>query len=211
MFSCGSDLLHQRRLSVKSWNTHAWYCVAILLALLIGTISVEWNTVERLPEIISFAVGLSSLLLAVFTIVQSMTASNEVGAALGSVREAAHEIGTTAADVTAAAADLKTLSGSMLQSSEAGRIALSELKDEMTLKMKIPTLDPYPIGSRSSEKAKFLHTLTFGGAGALYAAIIAFKAKKSFNMKEIFISETVAHEDGFLAGLRASGFLVDRI
>lgn len=57
-----------------TWNTHAWYVTAILTVLLIGSLSVHWNAVKDLPGIVSFALGLSSLLLAVIAIVQTLKA-----------------------------------------------------------------------------------------------------------------------------------------
>lgn len=59
---------------VGRWNTHSYYITGILAALLIGSIAVRWDGIKDLPGIISFALGLASLLLALIAIIQSLTA-----------------------------------------------------------------------------------------------------------------------------------------
>jgi hypothetical protein len=187
---------------MRSWNAHAWYCVGILLALLIGTVSVQWNTVDRLPEIISFAVGLSSLLLAVFAIIQTMTAGNDASATLAAVREAATDLKTTAGGTLTTLGDLKTLSDSMLASSESNRETLAEIKSKIDAKTETGAR------AKSGDSAQ-VAVISLGGGPALYAAILALQHKKSFNFDDIFPEDSnTDYERGYLDALRAAD-LVD--
>lgn len=189
---------------MKSWNNHAWYCTGILLALLVGTLSVKWNTIEKLPELISFAVGLSSLVLAVFAIIQSLTANNHADSSLISVRDAAEKVQATLIDVSVVAKDLKDLSGSILSSAEGNRIALAEIKSELVLKSSPQS------GDRGKSESKSIHLegLTFGGATALYAAVLSMKNKKDFTFADIFPKDSnTSYETGYLGGLSSIGFI----
>lgn len=70
-------------------NIHLIWIVGVLLTLLIGTLAVQWNGIPDLPGLISFAVGLASLILAVIAIFQTLTSTSNVEAALAAVRTTA--------------------------------------------------------------------------------------------------------------------------
>lgn len=182
---------------MKSWNAHAWYVTGILLALLVGILSVEWSSVERLPEILSFAVGFSSLLLAIFTIIQSMTTTSDSTAALASVREAASGLRETAAGVNSAASDVSAIASGLLESSEANRQAISELASELKAKSQ---------SSESSENASIVGPLSVGSGPAFLAALLGYKTNRPVNFSRIFPGDqSLIYEHGAMGGLEAAG------
>lgn len=184
---------------MRSWNTHAWYVSGILLALLIGTLSVQWNGVGRLPEIISFAVGLSSLLLAIFAIIQSLTANTGAEATLGAVREAAADLKETASQIKYSAVDLKGLSGTIYESSEANRKAITDLSSEIKSKSE-------PLISNSEQDT--IGSVTFGGGPVLMAALGSLTKSKPFNFDQIFPrDDNTNYESGYISGLRTAKLL----
>jgi len=60
----------------EKYKVHFFYIIGILLAIIIGLISVEWAKIPYLVEYITFALTLSSLLLAILAIVYSMISNN---------------------------------------------------------------------------------------------------------------------------------------
>jgi hypothetical protein len=208
---------------VKSWNAHAWYITGILAALFVGSLSVQWNAVKDLPGIISFALGLSSLLLAVFAIIQSITAGGSAESSLSAVREASNGVAAMLSDIEIATRDLRTVSDTMLQSSEANRQEVLSLRNEIIPKS--TTVEQLP-GDRHTELPSALgdaaqavassnlldsNRLTFGSSGALYVAIRSFQIGKSFKLEDIFPDDVnTFYERGVLAGLHlASSIDID--
>jgi hypothetical protein len=189
---------------MKRWNAHAWYCVGILAALLIGTLSVKWNTVDRLPEIIGFAVGLSSLILSIFTIIQSVSGNTSAEATLGAVRETAGEIKNSAIDLTSICTDLRVLNTSIIDGNERNYRTLSEINKQMKQKSASDTTETSPPATPIKQDKTLGSIMTVGGGAAMLAACLSFRADSPFKFSEIFPDDTnTSYETGFLAGLQA--------
>ena len=179
---------------MRSWNTHAWYVSGVLLALLIGTLSVQWNGVGCLPEIISFAVGLSSLILAIFAIIQSLTANTGAEATLGAVREAAADLKETASQIKCSAVDLKGLSGTIYESSEANCKAIAYLSSEIKSKSK-------PLISNNEQDT--IGSVTFGSGSILMAALGSLIKSKPLSFDQIFPQDdNTNYKSGYIFGIR---------
>lgn len=211
---------------VKNWNIHSTWIIGILLAILIGSTSVDWNAIKDLPGIISFAVGLSSLILAVIAIFQTLSSTGSVEASLAAVREAtagsaavSSELAASAVVIQQAATDAQTasssavtatnkfveISNSIIESSEAGRLAVSKLREELTDKGTASSVGQASVQT-SSEKAFTLYSM--GGVALIYASIRSFETDKEFKLRDIFIDDqSMSWEVGYLSALSDSGLV----
>jgi hypothetical protein len=211
---------------LKSWGIHSVWIIGILVALLIGTLSVDWVGIKDLPGIISFAVGLSSLILAVIAIFQTLSSTGSVESSLSAVREATassssasnaltksseviHRAATDAQTASAAAlnaiVELKAAAGAILDSSAANINAIAELQE--SLKSKQSTVaDDRPTVASSGEPKEF-KKIAMGGAAILYAMALSLKKKRTFRTKDIFPADSsVQFEQGYIHALRDVGF-----
>ena len=210
---------------MKNWHIHSTWIIGILLAMLIGTTSVHWNSIKDLPGIISFAVGLSSLILAVIAIFQSLTSTSSVENALAAVREAAEGAGQVAVELAAstskitlaaddaqqaaaaalrATADYGSVSNRLLSATEAGREAIHQLREDMKGKEAQPRADAV----QNEDVQPAFDNVTMGGAALLYAVIKSYETGKPFVLAELFSKDiSTSYETGYLAALDNAGLI----
>lgn len=207
-------------------NVHAWYSTGILGFLLVCVLAVDWGSIPELVTVLSFAVGLASLILALIAIIQTLTSTGKVDGALVAVREAAErssrtgsELAATVAAIQKAAGDAQAASTSavaatgqfssiaaaIIESSEAGRHAITQLREEVLAKGAAPT---------SADKASAaagpvtITGATMGGVAALYAALRSIKENKPFVLSDVFVDDpNLSFENGYLSALENAGAL----
>jgi hypothetical protein len=186
---------------MRTWNVHAWYVTGILLALLIGTLSVKLNPGENLGAIVSFALGLSSLILAIVAIVQSLVGGSEVSKSLGDVRSAS-------AGIQTAAEDLKALAGQVSGASQ--QIAQTQMDLAQSIR-EGSTSSGQTAPSTAPAACKIdLDSQSFGGAIALYAAAKSVQTGKAFVMRDFFEGKDLVlptFSEGYLNALIRSGVI----
>lgn len=211
---------------MKNWNIHSAWIIGILLAILIGSTSVDWNAIKDLPGIISFAVGLSSLILAVIAIFQTLSSTGSVEASLAAVREATEgsarvssELAASTAVIQQAASDahaasssamaatsnFASISATIIESNQAGAEAVLKLREEISSKgsepvAQAPTASPQDLARNKKG--------SMGGTTVTYAAIKSFETQKQFSFADIFLGDgDTSWEQGYLAGLIDYGYL----
>jgi hypothetical protein len=211
---------------VKNWNIHSTWIIGILLAILICSTSVDWNAINDLPGIISFAVGLSSLILAVIAIFQTLSSTGSVEASLAAVRQAtegsarvSEELAASTAIIQKAATDAQAaassamtatsnfsaISANVIESNHAGTAAVSRLLEEISTK----SVDPVPNGQPDAlVEPKKYKIGSMGGTTVMYAAIRSFEEKKPFSFSEIFTEDaSTSWEKGYISCLADNGHL----
>jgi hypothetical protein len=97
----------------EKYKIHAFYILVILGAVIVGLVTVQWSSIPRLPEMLTFALTVSSLVLALLAIIyaylsnssfQQTTgalsrAADDVLRSAGEVRNATDRLGTQVADI----------------------------------------------------------------------------------------------------------------
>jgi hypothetical protein len=211
---------------LRNWGIHSAWIIGILLALLIGMASVHWNAIKDLPGIISFAVGLSSLVLAVIAIFQTLSSTNSVEGALSAVRQAAEGVGQVASELAAnagkitraaddaqkasssalqATAEYASVSGTLIASTEAGRQAISELREDMKVKQSTETTH---VHARANPDDEPIGTVPMGANATLLVLTMAYRTGKSFKLKNIFVDDNnLSYETGYIAALETAGLV----
>lgn len=79
---------------------NATYIIAILTAIIIGLISVEWSKVPNLTDYINFALAMSSLILAILAIIYAFYSGGALHKTLGDISDSAVAIKTTSKSIT---------------------------------------------------------------------------------------------------------------
>ena len=211
---------------MKNWNIHSTWIIGILLAILIGSTSVDWNAIKDLPGIISFAVGLSSLILAVIAIFQTLSSTGSVEASLAAVREATEgsarvsgELAASASIIQQAATDAQaaassamaatgnfaSISTTIIESNEAGAAAVTKLLEEISAK---GSESPPQSTNKQRQAVNFPAQGSMGGSAVTYAAIRGFEEQKPFTFRKIFPEDTsTSWEQGYLSCLADTGYL----
>lgn len=212
----------------RQFNVHAWYAVGILGFLLICSLAINWGSIKDLSTILSFAVGLASLILALIAIIQSLTSTNNVEASLAAVREVAIDAAKSGSDLAVsisaireaatlaesasssalkATEELSALGTRVIRSSDEGRAAIDELRNEIKAQANSNSAKE-PNATPAGEKHIFVNNITLGGSTASYAAIRAFQHKKEFSWEDIFgEDETGFFENGYLSALDDLGLI----
>ncbi|OCK56019.1 hypothetical protein [Bradyrhizobium sp. LMTR 3] len=195
--------VHARRL-------HERYILFILLAVLIGVITVKWSDVPKLTEYISFALTLASLLLAIMAIGYAIYSNHGLGLNLASLVSSIGEVKTIASTLSASSVtlsrDIQSLSeqtGGMDRrlAQIAENTRAQELSKQAIQEPAAPLPEPelsLPLEVRAYELdlVRFATVTSTTGRYVLFALTIAFLNKKEINMKELF--ERGEYQWGFL-------------
>jgi hypothetical protein len=213
------------------------WIIGVLLALLIGSTSVDWNSIKDLPGIISFAVGLSSLILAVIAIFQTLTSSSSVESALAAVRMTAEDSMKTAQSLTQSAvlvkqvaedargaaakaseasADFASKVAAVISSNETGVAEVARLREQMELNRtessKAKEVDQIVGDDRQGVPDIFANKITLGGATATYIAVKSAQTGQKFNWRELrSLIPTITYYTAYLAALDDLGLIQIKI
>lgn len=190
--------------------TNLLWIIGCLLACLIISISTGWAKVPELVNIISVALSLSSLLLAIIAIVQSLISNDGLSNSVSDIGRAANNVLSTSSDLD----KTMTLFNSRVEQFYNMPKTLEDVKstlNEMNLKN-----NPEP-SSIKKQKHQITQTIddiediykngTKGGTMVLYAILKSFETGKRFEYTDIIDGEIGMYGDGYLAALRSSGIL----
>lgn len=83
----------------EKYKIHAFYIIGILLSIIIGLIAVEWSKVDGLIEYITFALTLSSLILAILAIVYSIVSNTSLGKVLQNLHISSNFLKNTSKEI----------------------------------------------------------------------------------------------------------------
>ena len=76
----------------KDYKIHSFYILLILVSIIIGLVSVNWSQVPKLVEYITFALTVSSLILAILAIVYSVYSNSSISELMGEISIATKDV-----------------------------------------------------------------------------------------------------------------------
>jgi len=195
-------------MKVPNAKTHMGWAIAALAAMLIGSLSVSWSDLPNIPNIISIALGLSSLVLALVAIIQGVSGANNLLSSLAKIEGAAERALTATQAVDEAAEQLNAKAGtfdSATKSIESIRSEIAALNDSRS---PATANDGHSVSSNSAvyDQADIFEQGTVGSGLALYIALISFKHNKSFACVKMFTDNPFIGGlmEGYLVGLRSA-------
>lgn len=199
-----------RAMTAKELKTHGGYIIAFLVVVIIGLLSTDLAGNERLAEILAFAVGFASLILAIIAIIQSLSSQPSISRSLSDVSDAA-------ARVESAAQNLQLLSGAIhdrLTVVATIPAQLDAVRGDLDRALNRPISDhlpPFELHSAQEDPTQFLEAVTPGSLAAIYGCIRAFDLQRQFDPNEAIPGDTGHYCAGVCAGLMGNpGFSITR-
>jgi len=185
----------------KSWNIHLRYIIFMLAAVIVVLVAVKWSQIPQLVEYITFALTLTSLVLAVLAIVYAFFSNSSLTQALGSLMHVSGQVSDSAQDLSEATQRLeKDLQ--MIPS----RFATVEEKIEATHEMLAAQLDSTSQGVAETSDmfteefvAEFLRRSSLLGLLIMRFCYGAEKSGGAFTMEQVSEKIPVFTRDYFWA------------
>lgn len=191
-----------------------YWIIGILAVLLIGSLSISWATVRELPNIVSIALGLSSLILAIIAIVQAVTSGTHTDATLGAVRAAADEVRTVSVIATEATRQL----ADRIRIVETIPSALEEMRGSLALMSVSNRAQPvsseseFVLQSEGVDYRMSFDEMYAKGARvttlAMYVLLKAYRSGKPFDAASIFSNTHLGYlVSGAILSIRMVGLV----
>jgi len=186
-----------------------WAC-GCLAASLIGTLSVKWAESPQIVNIISIALSLASLLLAVIAIIQALVSNDGMLRSLSDINNAASNILSVSRDLSSATSIFsKHVDNIGLMPNQLSAIneQVSEIKNRISTERSVDTKIPSPPEENALPLSeKYTPTkLTYGIALSLYMLLLSHRSNKKFRCSDIISSQIVSEYcNGVISGIRMS-------
>jgi hypothetical protein len=222
---CGSFLIKTAQInpggSSGKLNVHGWYATGILSFLLICAVASDWGSIPELATILSFAVGLASLILSLIAIIQTLTttgsntatlnnietsakdavlAGEKLSTSVTAIQEAANNAQSAASAALKAVENFESLSKQIVESN-------TELRHDIATRVLADHTKSGAVAETHAEVDQFIQRLTMGGATSIYTALQSNKHSKAFNFPDVLSEEDVDWEVGYVYALRDAGLL----
>jgi methyl-accepting chemotaxis protein len=110
---------------------HFYYIIGILVALLMGSLTVHWYDIKDLAQLLSFGLALSSLTLAVLAIIQVIVLGSSLAGIVGSIRGSVDQVQSAAAQIGRASDQLLAHAEGIPPALDAMSARLEETQKEM--------------------------------------------------------------------------------
>lgn len=197
----------------EKFKIHASYILSILLTIIIVLMAVRWVEIPKLVELITFALTLTSLVLALLAIVYAVYSNTSFSQNITTLNNASREISGTAESINHAAEDLAKKIEAI-----PSRLASMEVKVEQTnvlLKQYSERQNVQPLNKEEEKAASeiadvFLERIALMGLFFLYAYSIAHTKNKPLNMVELSSILEFPSDDyaaGVLTATSAAGLI----
>jgi hypothetical protein len=203
---------------MNSSRVHVTYIIGILVSIIILLLTVKWAAIPDLVAYITFALTLTSLVLALLAIVYAFFSSASAGQQIATLRNASDELSRTAGAIGASAAELQNRVASIPPLFEEVGNKVSQTRDLVELLTKQGAANepaaiakPIPKSSAPADTfAQFVARSSTAGTLLLYAVAVAFERKAAFSLKDLVAKVPFTDYDylfGYLVACHASGIV----
>lgn len=185
----------------EKYKIHSFYILLILVSVIICLVSIEWSAVPELVNYITFALTLSSLILAILAIIYSIHSNSSISISLNDMSKSALEITRASSDICKSNDELRSEvlkfpDGLIDVGKHVAKTnsILEEIKEGGVNIAKTGTSLYVTENTELSNKAiqNFLSITSLSGLYVLLAVSLANKTNTAFTLSEIFkkIQET---------------------
>jgi hypothetical protein len=174
----------------KHIKVHITYIIGILIAIIVGLITVKWGNIPNLVELFSFALTISSIILAILAIAYAVYSNTSFGKNIAVLDKASDDIGNSTKyleeisnDIHDKFNDLPELLKTLHQKTDSNQSILNDLsKQRLEQKSAITKLDDVIEGD-------YIKTIvtnsSISGLYTLYVLKLAREAKKKFTYQDV--------------------------
>lgn len=176
---------------------HVTYIIGILLFIIAALATVKWHGIPDLVGYLSFALTLTSLILAILATAYAIYANTSLGAVLARLTSSSESLTSTASHLAGATTELAGKVGSIPNSLEGPSHTVQAthllLKDVAEKGLALPMADVESKGLKADTKpepglslsAKALRSPPVYGLGAILIAVRAAQRKTGFQLSRL--------------------------
>ncbi|MBX3479068.1 MAG: hypothetical protein KF842_01620 [Caulobacter sp.] len=189
---------------MKINRVHFYYIIGILGFLLIISLSVNWSSVPRLPEILSFALGFASFVLAMVAISQSLNSSQGIAKGIEEISFASKSVSDATVQLQDAANSIAA-SAASFPHEKIDQVARNVTAMMDSINDNANTETQKNADLNTDEEIDPFENITIGGLLSYYIVLSAAGSKKKFLCTSILSNKALgSYCDGFIASIRSS-------
>jgi|SRR5579862_6889642 len=181
----------------KHGTVHLCWAIGVLTVIIIVLLSGRLRTNDSVKDILTFAVSLTSLVLALIAIIQALVSSGSLSEISASIRSAIDKIYEPASEISEAARLLNSYSERIEARTESLEKRLTTIDQQETIKI--------APGAKADDLSKLQKNGTQGVFASCYACLRSIETGKAFNPLEAFSGVTTRrYIQGCIATFRAT-------
>lgn len=198
---------------MKNRELHYRYAISYFLIALILLVALAYYDVPNLVDKLSFALTLSSLLLAILAIFYTIISANKQDSQFTKIIEATSKLGGSVEDINRAASSIAKLTRDVPQHFDSISTKIDEIQSSysvLTESEKNESFQPNTnIGPDNTDLVKIIPKLHFNGMAVLYYFVESAMRDSPIDFKDIedFEIASVDYTIGFLNGFEATGLI----
>lgn len=177
-------------METKLIKIHATYIISILLAIIVLLLSVKWAKISGLVEYITFALTLSSLILAVLAIVYSMVSNNSFNNIIHSLNFSSKQLESASEGINESnrilLKEIRRIPDAIDnvdKNVSSTRMILENLSLKDAIKSDADVLEPTKLNDNVIKS--FLLNSPIRGLQSLYCMVLSYNTKTAFKWDEI--------------------------
>ena len=197
----------------EKYKIHAVYILFILVSVIIVLVTVRWSQIPNLADLITFALTLSSLILAALAIGYAVYSNSSFSQSIATLNNVSRDVSETAKDISRATEDLSqkiefipSKLERMEDKVEQTNIMLRQYSERQ--EGQIPDQDERRAAGEIVDS--FVAKISMSGIYILYSCALAYTKKVPFDLEDL--SQTIDHlqrsyAQGFLIATDSAGLL----
>jgi len=198
----------------KHIKIHIIYIFGILISIIIGLITIKWGNVPNLVELFSFALTISSILLAILAIAYAVYSNTSFGQNISKLDTASNEIANSTKYLEEISNDLKnkfnnipSLLETLNEKTDSNQAILTELSRNNSELYQTPFIKYSAIEEDTIKKV--VKNTSINGQYILYILKLAKDSNKEFTPQEIENNSDLNKDfiAGFITPLQSLGLI----
>ena len=194
---------------------HVGYIIAILISIIVVLVTVKWTRIPTLANYLNFALGVTSLVLAVVAIIYAFFTNSSFHVTVSKIESAASSVQSETAKLERAVEGLNTQLTAIpdaLRSVEGKVAATHELLQSSAQQPKAQS--PQADGDKIKEFSwqvmdYFVGVSSWNGIKVLYLCLLACEKQKEFDLKDWAAGDSLTSFEyayGYIVATSSSGF-----
>lgn len=198
----------------KHIKVHVIYIIGILVTIILGLVTIKWGNIPNLVELFSFALTISSIILAVLAIAYAVYSNTSFGKNIAVLDKASNDIGSSTKYLEEISIDLKDkfndlpdLLKTLHQKTDSNQSILTELSKLSFEKQQVAFVKSDSITEEGIKN--IVNKTSINGRYALYLLKLAKDSKKEFTPSDISRNTSIGMDYilGYIDSFRSLGLV----
>jgi hypothetical protein len=211
-----SDNSNENKTVCSTAKIHFGYIISILVTIIIVLLTVKWSDIPTLADHLNFALGITSLVLAVVAIVYAFFANNSFNVTVSKLESAATTIKDETGDLEKAVHGLElqlkdipdkllSLEGQVSKTHALVQASSQQPKPQEAVQQPNVSVEEFA----NSVIDRFLNVSSWNGLKVMYLCWLACQKQKEFDLKEwTTLDQTISYDYayGYIIAASSAGF-----